>query len=230
MVCKKCGRQVTDNARFCDGCGATIKQDMSGLQKADNKTNTANVRNTTSKTKNKVVSRFIAPVLSFILMILLIVAVKTVIRVGAHQAIDKLGSLIGVNKDEESETEAATDGTLDLASSLQYIEVLQNAPLNDYPDTTVYDMFEVVFKNVEYTAYRSGNNMPLVIIEADYDGSHYGVTFILIGDEEFKQKYGDQFIPSYSDEFYVASAVIDGQPVVGDDFVEMFLDFYEENL
>ncbi len=210
-----------DNARFCDGCGATIKQDMSGL---------GNVQNTTNKTKNKVVSRFIAPILSFILMILLVVAVKTVIRVGAHQAIDKLGSLIGVNKDEEKETETATDGTLDLASSLQYIEVVQNASLNDYPDTTVYDMFEVVFKNVEYTAYRSGNNMPLVIIEADYDGSHYGVTFILIGDEEFKQKYGDQFIPSYSDEFYVASAVIDGQPVVGDDFVEIFLDFYEENL
>jgi len=239
MVCKKCGVEVADNARFCGGCGSTIKQGSSNIE------NVANAIKNKAKVKINTAKRFIVSVLSILLLIFVMVAGKPLMKILIndvlyttgigqtwdnfwYQGWDKIASLVrGTDENEETEDKTETDGKLNIIESFKYIRAIKNASLNDYPDSTIHDMFDVVFTDVDYTAYEYGNSIPLVVIEGDHDDSHYIVTFMLIGDKEFKKRYGVLSPPFYSDEFYIAHVVVDRESIFGDDFVNILSDFYD---
>ena len=204
MVCRKCGKEFDDKARFCDGCGATIKQ------------------STKNKTKNK---RFtsVATVIGTVLIIFVLAFLKIGSQVGFHKVIDIFNSIIEKYQDVEESKEQS----INIVDGLLNIEIIKKSSFKQYPNTTIEEMFSKIFTDIEYSSFTDDYDISIVVIKGHHGKYNYIVHFMLINSEELKNKYGDKFVKSYSDDFYISYTKVGPNNFSDDEFLSICLPFYE---
>ncbi len=209
MVCRKCGKEFDDKARFCDGCGATIKQSTRNIIQKN-------------KTKNKTFTS-VAPVIGAILIIFVLASLKIGSQVGFHKVIDIFNSIVNKHLDAEENKEQS----INIVDGLINIEIIKKSSFKQYPNTTIEEMFSKIFTGIEYSSFTDNYDISIVVIKGHHGKYNYIVHFMLLHSEELKNKYSDKFVNSYSDDFYISYTKVGPNNFSDDEFLSIFLPFYE---
>lgn len=133
MFCKKCGKEIDDNAKFCMHCGNSINEEAKNEDEKNDKVNKI-LEDINKETKNKSNKKGLKLIIIAIIVLAIIIAiVMFVINSGVN-----LKSAYNKVLDQNS----SYSKYMTLASDNSYIEIDTNP--SDKDDYYSYDAFELV--------------------------------------------------------------------------------------